>query len=319
VQTRQPTTDTVRPAAPPATRHAGALALTWADGAALLAVFSWGANFPVMKQLMTAIEPLPMMCVRTALAGLLLVGLVAYSGQWRWPERRDLRPLLAVSVVGVTLNLAFIAYGLHLTTASHSGLIFTLTPLFVFGMSYALRQVRLHGLDLVGLVLGVLGAALIVGAPTVAGGDSGGATLLGDALTVGAVITWGVWTLLAAPLVERYGALLATAWSTALGAIGLVPLSLPALLAQDWTLVSGTVVAGLVYTAVFVGVVSSLLWYGAIGRLGAARTAIYANMESFFAVLAAAILLGERVEGTALLGGIAVVAGVLLTRRAERG
>jgi drug/metabolite transporter (DMT)-like permease len=56
------------------------------------------------------------------------------------------------------------------------------------------------------------------------------------------------------------------------------------------------------------------------GSTGAARRTrgsglIYANMESFFAVVAAAVLLGERVTWTAVAGGAAVVAGVLLTRR----
>ena len=63
------------------------------------------------------------------------------------------------------------------------------------------------------------------------------------------------------------------------------------------------------------GALGSLLWYAAVRRLGAARTGIYANMESFFAVLAAALLLGERVAVESLIGGVAVVVGVLLTRR----
>ena len=50
-------------------------------------------------------------------------------------------------------------------------------------------------------------------------------------------------------------------------------------------------------------------------HLGAARTGIYSNLESLFAVLASAVLLEERVAVTALVGGAAVIAGVLLTRR----
>jgi len=38
-------------------------------------------------------------------------------------------------------------------------------------------------------------------------------------------------------------------------------------------------------------------------------------VESCCAVRAAALLLGERVAVTSLVGGVAVVAGVLLTRR----
>src|SRR5581483_168169 len=204
--------------------------------------------------------------------------------------------------------------GLHLTTATHTGLIYTLTPLFVFGLSYLLGQMRVVRRDLLGLALGVVGAALIVGAPALAGGDTGGATLVGDLLIVGAMITFGLWSFLAEPLIRRYGALATTAWVNVVGAIGLLPLGLPALATQDWHVLGPGAAAGLLYIGLVVAGASTLFWYWAVGRIGPARTIIYANLESFFAVLAAAIALGERVELTAILGGVAVIAGVLLTR-----
>jgi drug/metabolite transporter (DMT)-like permease len=75
------------------------------------------------------------------------------------------------------------------------------------------------------------------------------------------------------------------------------------------------VLPGILYAGLAGGALATLLWYAAVRRIGAARTAIYANMESFFAVLAAALLLGERVTVGSVVGGVAVVAGVLLTRR----
>jgi drug/metabolite transporter (DMT)-like permease len=79
-----------------------------------------------------------------------------------------------------------------------------------------------------------------------------------------------------------------------------------------------TVFVELLYAATAAGALGSLLWYAAVRRLGPARTAVYANLESFFAVVSAAVFLGERVEWTAIAGGVAVVAGVLLTRRGAR-
>jgi drug/metabolite transporter (DMT)-like permease len=289
--------------------------LSWADGAALLAVLAWGANFPIQKQLMTVLAPLSMMAVRNVGTATLFVVILALSGQRRLPERADLRKLVVVSLVGLTLNNCFYSYGLHLTTASHAGLIFTITPLFVFGLSYAMRHMRVDRVDVLGLGLGLAGAVLIVGAPALGGGESGGATLLGDLLTVGAALTWGLWTILAAPLLRRYGTLSTTAWITIVGSLALMPLALPSLLAEDWARVTWPMIGAFVYSCTAAGVMGGLLRYGAVRRIGAARTAIYANMESFFTVLFAAILLSEHVEWTALVGGIAVVGGVLLTRR----
>ena len=286
--------------------------LTWADAGALLAVFVWGVSFPVLKGLMTVMSPLTLMIVRGLVSCLVLGIALARTGGWRTPTVEDLPTILAAGLICFTVNQMLYSWGLHLTSASHSGLIFTVTPLFVFGMSQALGHVHLGRLDALGLALGVAGAALIIGWP--ASGAAGGASVLGDLLTVGAAITWGVWTIVAGPLLQRRGTVAGTFWITVTGTLGLIPFALPGLLAQDWRLPWWAFV-GVVYAGSAGGALGSLLWYGAVRRLGAARTAIYANMESLFAVLAATLLLGERVALTSVVGGVAVVAGVLLTRR----
>jgi len=286
--------------------------LTWADGGALLAVFVWGVSFPVLKGLMTVMSPVTLMLIRGAISCVVMGVILARKGGWRWPGSEDLPVVLATGLIGFTLNQILYSWGLHLTTASHSGLIFTVTPLFVFAMSQALGHIRLGRLDVLGLALGVGGAVLIIGWPS--RGVAGEASVLGDLLTVGAAITWGVWTIVVGPLLQRRGTLVATLWITLTGTLGLVPFALPALARQDWAL-PWWAFAGFVYAGAVSSALGSLLWYAAVKRLGAARTVIYANMESFFAVVAAALLLGERVAITSLVGGVAVVAGVLLTRR----
>jgi len=286
--------------------------LTWADAGALLAVFVWGVSFPVLKGLMTVMSPLTLMVVRGLVSCLVLGIALVRTGGWRTPTVEDLPTILVAGLIGFTVNQMLYSWGLHLTTASHSGLIFTVTPLFVFGMSQALGHVHLGRLDALGLALGVAGAALIIGWP--ASGAAGGASVLGDLLTGGAAITWGVWTIVAGPRLQRRGTVAGTFWITVTGTLGLIPFALPGLLAQDWRLPWWAFV-GVVYAGSAGGALGSLLWYGAVRRLGAARTAIYANMESLFAVLAATLLLGERVALTSVVGGAAVVAGVLLTRR----
>jgi drug/metabolite transporter (DMT)-like permease len=288
------------------------IALTWADGWALLAVFVWGVSFPVLKGIMTVLHPLALMLLQGLISLAVLAVALQCTGGWRVPAREDLPRLLATGLVGYTLNQILYSWGLHLTTASHSGLIFTVTPLFVFGASQALGHVRLGRRDVLGLALGVGGAMLIIGWP--ASGAAGEATVLGDLLTLGAAITWGVWTILSGPILQRRGALAGTFWIMLTGTLGLVPFALPGLVAQDWALPWWTY-AGILYAGVVSGALGGLLWFAAVRRLGAARTAIYANMEAFFAVLAASLLLGERVALISLVGGVAVVAGVLLTRR----
>jgi drug/metabolite transporter (DMT)-like permease len=292
------------------------LVLTWGDAAALLAVFLWGANFPVMKLLMTRVGPLPLTVLRGVVAACLLTGILGVSGQWRFPPRHERLSVLALALLGFTLNQLLYFYGLHFTTASHSGLLMTLTPLIVFGLSQLLGYIHMNRLNVLGLVLGVTGGVLIFGGPALASRPTGGATALGDLLTLGSAIAWSVWTVLSVPLLRRHGTLQVTAWVTLTGSVSLLPVALPDLLMLDWHRVGWWGGLGVLYSATAAGAFASLLWYSAVRRIGAARTAIYANLESLFALTGAAVILGERVEGVALLGGVAVIAGVLLTRRA---
>jgi drug/metabolite transporter (DMT)-like permease len=127
--------------------------LTWADGGALLAVLLWGVSFPVMKALMAVMDPVTLVVVLWVVALTILGAVLRLRGPWRWPAARELPQIVWTSLVGFTLNQILYARGLHLTTASHAGLVFTLTPLVVFGLSWALGQVNVRRLDLVGLAL----------------------------------------------------------------------------------------------------------------------------------------------------------------------
>ena len=100
---------------------------------------------------------------------------------------------------------------------------------------------------------------LIIGWP--ASGAAGEASVLGDLLTLGAAITWGVWTILAGPILQRLGTLAGTFWIMLTGTIGLVPFALPGLVAQDWALPWWTY-AGILYA----GTAS-----GALGRCSGSR------------------------------------------------
>ncbi len=293
------------------------LSLGPADGMALLAVAAWGLNYSISKQVLEGIAPLSGAFLRGLICAVLFAAVLLVARRWQLPRRADVPRLLGVGLIGMTLNAVLYTEGLYRTSATHAGLIPALTPLVVFGLSHWQGSLRLGPRELVGLGLGLGGAVLIVGTPLLAGTDSGSATLVGDLLSAGSAIVWGLWMLAAMPLLRRYGTLVCTTWLTILSTVGLLPGALPGLLTMQWETLTLPLLGGLAYWALVAGAIGGLLWYTAAGRIGAARTMIYANLQSFFAVLFAALLLGEVVEATALAGGLAVAIGVLLTRRAS--
>ena len=78
--------------------------------------------------------------------------------------------------------------------------------------------------------------------------------------------------------------------------------------------ISGTAWAGLTYSAIFALVVSYLIWWTAVQRIGSARTAIYGNVVPVPAMIIAALWLHEPIGFAKVAGALAILVGVGLTK-----
>jgi drug/metabolite transporter (DMT)-like permease len=160
--------------------------------------------------------------------------------------------------------------------------------------------------------IGLAGVALIVLGG--AGGARLGSNLLGDGLALGNVIAVSVSALPILPLLRRYSALRILTYEMLIGTAMLVPFAVPGLVAQDYARVTLAGWGSLAYAVVFSGIVTNLLYFTAIGRVGPSRAAVYQYLQSFLAVLFAVILLGEHVSLVQVLGGVVVVGSIVFGR-----
>jgi drug/metabolite transporter (DMT)-like permease len=62
-------------------------------------------------------------------------------------------------------------------------------------------------------------------------------------------------------------------------------------------------------------VVTNLLWFTAIDRVGPSHAAVFANLQPFLAAVIALLLLDEDLTRFQVAGGLAIGAGILLSRR----
>jgi drug/metabolite transporter (DMT)-like permease len=160
--------------------------------------------------------------------------------------------------------------------------------------------------------LGLGGVVLIV-----VGGASGaklGSNLLGDGLALTNVFVSSVSVLPILPLLRRYSAHRILTYEMLIGTAILMPFAVPGLLAQDYARVTLAGWGSLGYAVVFSGILTNLLYFTAIGRVGPSRAAVYQYLQSFLAVLFAVILLGEQITALQVLGGIVVVGSIIFGR-----
>ena len=139
-------------------------------------------------------------------------------------------------------------------------------------------------------------------------------SLRGDLMMVGAVCCWAIYTLGAGPLMTRHSPVGVTGVSMAIGTLIYVPLVLPRLRATPWTSLSAATWFAILYSALFALCIAYTIWYTAVREIGSARTAVYSNVIPIVAMLTAVVFLGERLTRGRLLGALAVLVGVALTR-----
>ena len=120
------------------------------------------------------------------------------------------------------------------------------------------------------------------------------------------------------PLMARYSAERLSAAVLLTGSAMLIPVSLPQLAEQDWGAPNGNAWLALGYSLVFSLLVTNVLWFDAIHRVGAARATIFLYLEPFCVALIAMAVLGEHVSAAEWVGGVVILGGVLVARRGER-
>jgi drug/metabolite transporter (DMT)-like permease len=277
----------------------------------LLVCLIWGLNFSVTKLALAQIPPLPFTAVRFIIASLLLWLVLRVAERGLPPSREGMKTLIVLGLVGNTCYQLLFTLGLDRTAATNSALILSTVPTVVAVFAGVLGLERITRRMWLGIGLGMLGVVLVIATRGV-GFQMG--TLIGDLLTVLAVLCWAAYTVGLRRVPPGVSPLRVTTITTIAGTPGLILAGLPGTLRLEWGAVDLKAWAGLLYAAVLSLVVAYLLWNRSVKAVGGTRTAIYMCVTPLFAVVGAWLLLGERPHLLQGIGAVLIVAGVLLTR-----
>ncbi len=292
-------------------------AITYAALAALILI--WASNFSVVKYALRDFAPLAFNGLRFALASVLIWLTVKLGGRTTTFERRDWPALIGLGILGNTVYQVFFVYGIDWTLAGNASLMLATTPIFTTLLSVAFRQERIGLAAWSGAILSFLGIALVVlGADRAVGFTAG--TVRGDLTVLAASVAWSAYTVGSSPLVRRYGALPVTAVTMWTGCVGLVALSVPAFLSQDWSAVRPVSWLALLFSGALAIALAYFIWYYSVRQIGNTRTAVYSNLIPVVALLIAWLTLGEKPAWLQVVGAAGIVGGTILVRlgRIER-
>jgi drug/metabolite transporter (DMT)-like permease len=223
-------------------------------------------------------------------------------------ERRDVRlVLLAASMI--FLNQLCFVYGVKLAHASTVALLLGITPIFIGLISLALGLERLPHPFWIGAAVTFAGVALIA----IANGGVG-SSLNGTLISIGTAFTWACYTISIAPLMRRYSPYRISAIVLVIGWIAVAATAAPQLAKQNWDL-GWEVWALLGFAVLGPLVLTNILWFKAVDRVGPSHATLFANAQPFVAVIFAVLLLGETLSWLQIVGGVAIGVGIWMARR----
>jgi drug/metabolite transporter (DMT)-like permease len=290
-------------------RFGGVRRVSAVDAMLLGTVLLWALNVTVTKWLLEhGWKPLAYAVTRYGLAVLLF-----WAFTW-WRERsfrigRADWGLVALAGLCIFLNQICFVYALKLSSASTVAMLLGATPVFMGLIAVAFGLGRLQGTFWIGAAVTFTGVALI--ALSAGSGLSG--SLLGNLLGIGVAFTWACYSQSIAPLMKRYSPFRI---SSAVLFAGWVPL---AAVGAHQIPEQHVVWTGLMWVAFLFAVsgplfLTNILWFKAIDIVGAPRASLFANLQPFFSVVFALLLLSESLSTMEVAGGILIFAGIVLER-----
>jgi drug/metabolite transporter (DMT)-like permease len=225
-------------------------------------------------------------------------------------ERRDWRFILLAALF-IFLNQVCFVYGVKLANASTVALLLGATPVFIGLISVALGLESLARTFWIGALVTFGGVGLIAAAAT--GGI--GSSLGGDLIAIATAFTWAAYTVSIAPLMPRYSPYRVSALVLAVGWVPLAVLALASGQLVDESFSFGWKVwLGFGYAVVGPLFLTNILFFTAIDKVGAARAALFTNLQPFFSVFFALVLLGESLHTLEIAGGVLIFAGIAYER-----
>jgi drug/metabolite transporter (DMT)-like permease len=274
-------------------------------------VLIWALNVTVTRYVLThGFQPLAYGAIRYAAAALLAVSVTLLLEHSLRVGGRKTLLLIALAAGFLLVNQISFVYALKLSSVTTVALVIGTTPIFTAIVASIVGEEQLSPQFWAATAIGFGGVGLVaLGAGGDLSSDLGGVLL---ALALSA--SWGCYSVLIAPLMRRYSPYRISAVVLCVMCVPFLAISSGQLRSQDYASLSPLIWVCLAYAIVGPLFLTNLLWFTAVHRVGPSRATLFANVQPFVSAVLAFVILSEHLHWLEVLGGFAILAGIVLER-----
>jgi len=270
---------------------------------------AWGIPYLFIKIAVGELEPAMVVLARSGLAAILLLPLAIYRREVL-PVLRRWKPMLAYTFIEIVVPWFFLSSAEQHLPSSTAGLLLAAVPLAGVAVAFFLgRPAKLSGLNWVGIALGMLGVAALVGL------DIGGSDLFAVGQMAFVVVGYALGPAILSKWVPELPGVGVVAVSLAGAALFYVPLVFATgAWPTEWP--STSVIVSIVVLAVICSALAFLLMVALISEIGPVRATTITYVNPAVAIIAGVVVLHEGISVWTVVGFVLVLAGSwLVTQR----
>jgi drug/metabolite transporter (DMT)-like permease len=229
-------------------------------------------------------------------------------------ERKDYPLLFLLAVLVIPLNQFFFLTGIKNSYASHSGIIYSLNPVYAYVLAIMIKSEQFRINKIISIALTVAGIVLVfyegISRTTL---DQN--VLGGDFLLLFAVLTFSMYLTFGKKLIDKYGALKVSTFAFVWGSVFNIPAFIYDL--PNFTLSNLTYkgITGFIFL-VIVSYLGYFAWYYALKTNEVSKITTINNVAPVLTVLISVLFLSEPISFYFIIGGIITLIGVFLMHRA---
>lgn len=283
-----------------------------------LVAMIWGGTFIAGRIVAKVLPPLTAATSRFAIAVVLLLTIVRIAeGGLPRLNRAQIAMTAALGFFGIFLyNLCFFVALAHMP-AGRTALFVAINPIVTALLAALLLRERLSPRKWLGIAIAFAGAAVVITRGDLLGAahDISQSVGKGELVMLCGISGWAAYTLIGRYALKALTPIAATTYAALWGLLFLAIGASTELSTLDLSRVGWQILASIVYLGVAGTVIGFIWYYEGVKAIGPSRTSVFNNLVPVCGILLAALLLGEPVLMSMVIGGALTIVGVTLTNR----
>ncbi|MFN5706132.1 MAG: DMT family transporter [bacterium] len=270
----------------------------------------YAATFTIAKMVMPAyVEPMGLIGIRVWGAIVLLWITHAIFVKEKITDKKDFLELIKCAVFGVAANMLLFFKGLSITTPINGAILMVTTPLFVGFFSFFILKEKVTILKVSGLILGVLGAGMLLIGPKL---NFSSETLAGDIMVTLNAIIYSYYLIIAKPLLHKYNPITVIKWTFLFGGILILPFSIPELNNVQWEQIPSNIWTSIFFLIAGATFLTYLLNGWALRHANSSLVGAYIYLQPILASVIAILLGKDQLTTHKVIFGLMIFVGVYL-------